>query len=102
MKSTKVHSRQSVMSWIKITAVSTRLAFGPPSRAIADTAIKPVVKALEAAAKAPIALTTLGIHQFATKGDRGSYNDWGGRGCHKFVPDFRGDGTKIAPPGDSI
>ena len=25
---------------------------------------------------------------------------WGGRGCDKFVPVLRGDGTKIAPPGD--
>ena len=24
----------------------------------------------------------------------------GGRGCHKLVPVLRGDGTKIAPPGD--
>ena len=30
-----------------------------------------------------------------------SFNDWGGgRGCHKCVHVLRGDGTKIAPPGD--
>ena len=29
-----------------------------------------------------------------------SFNDWGGRGCRKFVPVLGGDGTKIAPPGD--
>ena len=29
-----------------------------------------------------------------------SFNDWGGRGCRKFVPVLKGDGTKIAPPGD--
>ena len=28
------------------------------------------------------------------------FNDWGGRGCRKFVPVSKGDGTKIAPPGD--
>ena len=30
-----------------------------------------------------------------------SFNDWGGRGCRKFIP-VLGDGTKIAPPGDII
>ena len=29
-----------------------------------------------------------------------SFNDWGDRGCRKFVPVLGGDGTKIAPPGD--
>ena len=30
-----------------------------------------------------------------------SFNDWGGgRGCNKLVPVLRGDGTKIASPGD--
>ena len=29
-----------------------------------------------------------------------SFNDWGGRGCRKFVPVLKGDCTKIAPPGD--
>ena len=29
-----------------------------------------------------------------------SFNDWGGRGCHKFVLVLGGDGTKIAPTGD--
>ena len=30
-----------------------------------------------------------------------SFNDWGGgRGCYKCVHVLRGDGTKIAPPGD--
>ena len=27
-----------------------------------------------------------------------SFNDWGDRGCRKFVPVLKGDGTKIAPP----
>ena len=27
------------------------------------------------------------------------FNDWGGGGCHTFVPVSGGDGTKIAPPG---
>ena len=31
---------------------------------------------------------------------RESFNDWGGRGCRKFVPVLGEDGTKIAPPGD--
>ena len=31
-----------------------------------------------------------------------SFNDWGGRGCNKFVPVLGGDGTKIAPPGDLV
>ena len=29
-----------------------------------------------------------------------SFNDWGGRGCRKFVPVLGGDSTKIAPTGD--
>ena len=29
-----------------------------------------------------------------------SFNDWGSRGCRKFVPVMGGDDTKIAPPGD--
>ena len=29
-----------------------------------------------------------------------SFNDWGGRGCHKFFPVLGGDGTKIVPHGD--
>ena len=29
-----------------------------------------------------------------------SFNDWGGRGCRKFVPVLGGNGTKIAPPGE--
>ena len=29
-----------------------------------------------------------------------SFNDWGRRGCHKFVPVLGVDRTKIAPPGD--
>ena len=29
-----------------------------------------------------------------------SFNDWGGRGCRKFVPVLGGDGAKTAPPGD--
>ena len=29
-----------------------------------------------------------------------SFNDWGGRGCQKYVPVLGGDGTKIATPGD--
>ena len=29
-----------------------------------------------------------------------SFNDRGGRGCHKFVPVLEGDGTKIDPPGE--
>ena len=29
-----------------------------------------------------------------------SFNDWGVRGCHKFVPVFLGDGTTIVHPGD--
>ena len=29
-----------------------------------------------------------------------SFNDWGGRGCRKFVPVLGGDGTKLAPLGD--
>ena len=29
-----------------------------------------------------------------------SFNDWGGRGCHKFVPVLGPDGTKIAFSGD--
>ena len=29
-----------------------------------------------------------------------SFNDWGGRGCRKFVPVLGGDGTKIALSGD--
>ena len=28
------------------------------------------------------------------------FNDWGGRGCHKFVPVLGGDCTKMASPGD--
>ena len=28
------------------------------------------------------------------------FNDWGGRGCHRFVPVLGGDGTKIAPRGN--
>ena len=28
------------------------------------------------------------------------FNEWGGRGCHKFVPVLGGDGTEITPPGD--
>ena len=31
-----------------------------------------------------------------------SFNDWRGRGCHKFVPVVGGDGTKMAPPGDLL
>ena len=31
---------------------------------------------------------------------RESFNDWGGRGCRKFVPVLGGDGAKTAPPGD--
>ena len=32
-----------------------------------------------------------------------SFNDWeGGRGCHKIIPVLGGDGTKIAPPGDTF
>ena len=31
-----------------------------------------------------------------------SFNDWGGRGCNKLVPVLRGDGTKIASPGDLL
>ena len=29
-----------------------------------------------------------------------SFNHWGGRGCHKFVPVWGGNGTILAPPGD--
>ena len=29
-----------------------------------------------------------------------SFKDWGGRGCHKFVPVLAGDKSKIAPRGD--
>ena len=29
-----------------------------------------------------------------------SFNHWGGRVCHKFVPVLVGDAPKIAPPGD--
>ena len=29
-----------------------------------------------------------------------SFNGWGGRGGHKFVPVLGGNGTKIALPGD--
>ena len=29
-----------------------------------------------------------------------SFNDWGERGCNKYVPVLGGDGTKIAPTGD--
>ena len=29
-----------------------------------------------------------------------SFNDWGDRGCRTFVPVLKGDGTKIASPGD--
>ena len=29
-----------------------------------------------------------------------SFNDWGGRGCRKFVPVLGENGTKIAPLGD--
>ena len=29
-----------------------------------------------------------------------SFNDWGGRGCRKFVPVLKGNGPKIARPGD--
>ena len=29
-----------------------------------------------------------------------SFNEWEGRGCHKFVPVSGGDGTKITPTGD--
>ena len=29
-----------------------------------------------------------------------SINDWGGKGCNKFVPVLGGDGTKIASTGD--
>ena len=36
----------------------------------------------------------------AAPGSEKPFNDWGGRGCHKFVPVLGGDGTKIAPPGD--
>ena len=28
------------------------------------------------------------------------FNDWGGRGCNKFVPVLIGNGTKIASTGD--
>ena len=28
------------------------------------------------------------------------FNDWGGRGCNKFVPVLGGNGTKIAPTWD--
>ena len=28
------------------------------------------------------------------------FNDWGGRGCNKFVPVLVGNGTKIASTGD--
>ena len=31
-----------------------------------------------------------------------SFNDWGRRGCHKFVPVLESDGTKKAPPGDHL
>ena len=34
------------------------------------------------------------------KEDYCNFNDWGGRGCRKFVPVLREDGTRIAPPGD--
>ena len=29
-----------------------------------------------------------------------SFKDWGGRGCHKFVPFFGGDKSKIVSRGD--
>ena len=29
-----------------------------------------------------------------------SFNDWGVRGCHRFIPVLGVVGTKIAPPGD--
>ena len=29
-----------------------------------------------------------------------SFKDWGGRGCHKFVPVFGGDKSKIVSRGD--
>ena len=35
-----------------------------------------------------------------TNGHESFFNDWGGRGCHKSVPVFGGDGTKIAPTGE--
>ena len=31
-----------------------------------------------------------------------SFNDWEGRGCHKFVPVSGRDSTKITPTGDSF
>ena len=31
---------------------------------------------------------------------RDQFNDLEGRGCNKFVPVLRGNGTKIAPTGD--
>ena len=34
--------------------------------------------------------------------DKDPFNDWGGRGCNKFVPVLGGDGTEIAPTGDII
>ena len=31
------------------------------------------------------------------------FNDWGGgRGCNKFVPVLRGNGSKIAPTGEKF
>ena len=38
----------------------------------------------------------------AQYGSRESFNDWKGRGCHKFVPVPGGDGAKIAPTGDYL
>ena len=32
-------------------------------------------------------------------GYKDPFNDWGGRGCNKFVPVLGGNGTKIAPTG---
>ena len=29
-----------------------------------------------------------------------TFNDWGGRGCNRFVPVLGGNGTKIAPAGN--
>ena len=42
--------------------------------------------------------TTLHLFRFYSTNEW--FNDWGGRGCHNFVPVLEGDGTEIAPAGD--
>ena len=44
----------------------------------------------------PLKVTVLGSRTHK------SFNDWGGQGCHNFVPVLGGDGTKMARTGDLL